>query len=339
MLRNMLTLLSLPHTMSTGSKKNGKPRSVLNSRWMRPMRTFEHRGQRGFTLIEMLIIAALIALMSGIAVISIQYIVIESKRRATLGDLRTLAHTLTLAHYDHGIFPKLGYLSMSSELLQITAGGNTVLPPDFHDLGFNIDGQAGPLYAKWKGPYTASARGRSTISSSGQGYVVRMRMPTLNSNNETIILDWPADAFGNPYVVYLVLLRRDVNTGATVFEPLVFSSEEPNYAAYTVSYGLNRIPGGPVDRSLITPAIRSLANEFRYYTEDGSGLTDAQGRRAEFVARTFAEQNTIVASGAQRFQALGREVSPLGGFGYLSAFPEIPGITDPGSDDLFVPIP
>ena len=51
-------------------------------------------NRKGFTLVEILIVAALIALFAGMAIGGGAYLVDSSKRKATIVEARTVAHDL-----------------------------------------------------------------------------------------------------------------------------------------------------------------------------------------------------------------------------------------------------
>lgn len=326
-MRIKLTLLSLVHTIAPRGLVCGRA-PLISDRWTMPMTSCcpRARSRSGFTLIEILIIAALIAILSGIAVISIQFLVVDAKRKAALGDLKTIAHGITIAQYDQSFFPRIGYMCYPAEELAGFAkspltGGAATLPPDFQYSGINFDPIAPQVYAKWKGPYFPKSTGRSIISTGGVGYVVKMRMPSTNGN-DAIILDWPADPFGNPYVMYLVHVARNAGSTTNAYQ-LATPGLEPNAVAVVVSYGSNQVPGGSSDANKVAP-FREQAEGFRFYDEDTSGSG------ARYVALTLAQQ-------VDRFPALGGEMRPSSGI--YSNPDEFPGILDTGSDDLIVPIP
>ncbi len=71
--------------------------------------TFKRRN-RGFTLIEMLIVAALIAIFSALAVFNISEQLNISKGKAAVAECRSIATAMSFAHDDLGFYPKIGFL-------------------------------------------------------------------------------------------------------------------------------------------------------------------------------------------------------------------------------------
>lgn len=319
---------------------------------------------RGFTLIEILIIAALIALLSGIAVFQVKAVMDQTRVKATYADLRGVADSLSTAQMDLGMFPKLGFLSLSQP--QLVQNNNT-LPEDFDVMGFATTGgilpqRIGQIVENWNGPYFNAAGGRSPLKTGTRGYYVQMRLPRAAANAPLSpwpigpLLDWPADPWGNPYVVYLIHLDKGVQDpkdpnkflSQTATPRFVRSPyEEANYFAAVVSYGPNGIPGGSADPHFgYTPSVVAAGKPYQLFTVDPlnpSGflaLTDAQ------LPRTNDGLTTRILS-----------LSVNAPFGYAISVPAdtppVPGILDPGfvftksdgtkvnvmgSDDIVVPI-
>ncbi|HUT23900.1 MAG TPA: hypothetical protein VM492_06135 [Sumerlaeia bacterium] len=273
---------------------------------MRRLRTLQRIGPRGFTLIEMLIIAALITLFSFIAIFSAERMMRDAKRKSTIADGRSIADGLTNAHFDNAFFPKIGYLSFPKQELWVNSGAPDVLPPGFDVLGFDtLQPRARAIYEKWGGPYLPNPKSRGAASQTGVGYVVTMRIPGLDTP-----LDWPADPYGNPYIVYLVGIDDE-----GYFDWIKSPSEEPDYRAIVVSYGSNGIPGGrPTSEEPVEPPIRQQAEQdYMLYRRDETG-------QADFVALSPDEYTE------SRLRPLEDE--------YLG----IPGIQGTGSDDIVAPI-
>ncbi|MBN1868199.1 prepilin-type N-terminal cleavage/methylation domain-containing protein [Candidatus Sumerlaeota bacterium] len=302
--------------------------------------------RRGFTLIEILVIATLISLFSALAVVSIQYLVDSSKRKASILDIRTLAHVLATVKMDFGVYPKIGYLSYSMAALMEAGGSNPsagtyVLPPDFDTFGFfdwddptttgpdetirRVGLSARKIIDSWQGPYLPSSRSRGLLGA--RGYTVRMRMPNAPADAEP--LDWPADPWRNPYVVYLVKYF-DPETGNYGLAWLESSTDAATYKALVVGYGPNGVPGGLSDQRKVTPARRVLAEDFKLYKAEGD----------DFVALTRPEYE-FSNSGAVQNRLIALENGPGATYATIMgvAAEDFPGIIDDNSDDLFVDIP
>ena len=274
---------------------------------MRRLRTLQGIGARGFTLIEMLIIAALITLFSFIAIFAAERMMRDAKRKMTIADGRSISDGLTNAHFDNAFFPKIGYLSFPKLELYIYSGAQDALPPAFDTLGFDtLQPRARAIYEKWGGPYLPNPKSRGAASQTGVGYVVKMRVPDTE-----IVLDWVADPYGNPYVVYLVGIDEE-----GYFDWIKSPSQEADYRAIVVSYGSNGIPGGrPTSEAPVEPTIRLDAEQnYMLYRRDETG-------QANFVALRPDEYTP------NRLRPL--EETYLNG---------IPGIQGAGSDDIATPI-
>ena len=279
---------------------------------------------RGFTLVEIMIVAALIALFSALAIFSMTYLVDTSKRKSAIADVRTIGSVLSTATMDFGVIPKIGYLSESREGLERMAPVGSKLPGEFDTLGLMPadSPQIRRITQNWEGPYLPNPAQRQVVSSGFKGYFTRMKL--AGSNN---VLNWPADPWGNPYVVYLLHLNPGPNSAPQWVES---PTEKANYAAVVVSYGKNGIPGGSSDPRTILAADRAVAEGYLLFTR----LTG--NPNAEFQALTPAEYWQPA-----RYLALHNKAGwQAEGFGgtYLPN-ENIPGILDSGSDDLVYQIP
>jgi len=213
---------------------------------------------KGFTLIEVLIVAALLSLFAGIAVINIQQMYDSNKRKATFPETRALATAFSIARDNVGFFPNLFYLSQPKSLLTDASG---VLLNRIDYMGFLQASSSGPppqILEQWQdGPYYGMSQGRSG-SAQGQGGIAKMRLPLpqaqANSWGDPVV--WPADPYGNPYVLYLLKVEK----GSDPPYRFVGSLEETaDYLVAVVSYGPDGIPGSVLDNRGNPTA--SLANK------------------------------------------------------------------------------
>jgi len=231
--------------------------------------------RRGFTLLEILIIALVISILSGIAVFNIQTFVDNNKRKATIGEVRQLSQAISFARDDIGYLPKLCFLTESrfSPRLASTDGvGNiTGFHPDFQIYGANF-ATINPTVPLWKGPYmgVATARGGAAQGVGGIAFV-ETNDPSggaLPRPPEGGVLVWPADSFGNPYVVYAMKWEFDSGLGRyrreLISQNSVDYAEAPNATLAVVSYGRNRFPGGGDSAA---PGDITSRNALRLYTE------------------------------------------------------------------------
>ena len=63
------------------------------------------REQAGFTLLELLIVVAIIGLLVAIAIPALQYALDKSKQRVTLSDMRMIANAVMTYDLDNSFFP------------------------------------------------------------------------------------------------------------------------------------------------------------------------------------------------------------------------------------------
>lgn len=196
------------------------------------------RKARGFTLVEMLIVGALIALFSGLAVFNITTQLQINKQKASSAECRSLVTALAFAQQDLGYFPKLCFLNMSTASLMpmLNPPDTSTKPPnlyglEYHSYPVSMDAQGAKLIKMWKGPYGGFSQDRR----------VKMTIKPEVSGDKSAELDWPADPFGNPYVVYLIKTKQ---VGSALVQKFIEGAgEDPNYFAAVVSYGRNRVPG------------------------------------------------------------------------------------------------
>ncbi len=79
------------------------------------------KATRAFTLIELLIVGALIALFAGLAIFGAQQAYLDNQRKAMIGEARQVATSLDLAYADVNFFPALCFLDKSLTNLFVTA--------------------------------------------------------------------------------------------------------------------------------------------------------------------------------------------------------------------------
>lgn len=188
--------------------------------------------QKGFTLVEMLVVAALIAIFAGLAVFNIIEQLNREKVKAATAEARSIATSLSFAYSDMGFYPKLCFLRFSYEELQKYFTENASLTPttmEYFDA--TVEGTGTKLKQNWKQKY---------LNGSLPEKVINMTL----SDGRT--LDWPKDPFGSPYVAYLTKIAPPANdpTGTPVVSWLTSAGDKANYFAGIVSYGRNRVPGG-----------------------------------------------------------------------------------------------
>ncbi len=256
-------------------------------------------SKKGFTLVELLIVGALISLFATLAVFGVQQQYDSNVRKATVGEVRNIASSLDFANLDTSIFPRLCWLTESQEGLDFVSSlitGNSTDPAAYFRLDINgrPSPQPGSVRQQWNGPYFNISQSRAGLSR-GRGGFVYMVIPELaafgdsstnpaNVNSSTG-LRWPADPYGNPYTVYML----DVNTADRALYFVTDDSNpdtqgpeaanptrKGNYVNAVVSYGRNHYPGGGPD----------VIVNFGANPGSGNGVAAAEGQ-GPFALRLY----------------------------------------------------
>ncbi len=211
-------------------------------------------GRQAFTLVEIMIVAALIALLSGIAIFSINTFYVNAIRKAAIAECNQIATALSFAHDDLQFFPRYCHLNESKSLILFdeTTGqpnpNRVVTALDYY--GYLPGGT--PLILSriqngWSGPYMGESFTRARSSRGGRSGLIKMRLPDVyeaNTGNPAIsIVNWPADPWGNPYVFFALKSGTDAG-GNLVPYFIAKESEEGDYLNAVVSYGPGGCPGG-----------------------------------------------------------------------------------------------
>lgn len=177
-----------------------------------------HANNRGFTLVEIMIVAALIAILSSIAIFSINEFFNIQVRKATIGELRQFATALSFAHDDLTFFPRLNNLNKPRALVlydqQSDQSSNANLIPaiDYHGFVPGVPQGATPFQSRvsafWSGPYIGLSEARQRANRGGKSGLARVRLPEVwaalsgpNQEKYSFVEDYPADPWGQPYVM------------------------------------------------------------------------------------------------------------------------------------------
>ena len=261
-------------------------------------RTFPYAiGAKGFTLIEIIIVAALISLFSGLATFGVQQMLKNNKMKAVVGETRQIGQSLLFAHIDFGYYPKIGFLAHSRDVIDFRYGWDRI-----DSMGFDLGRTKYKFtFKNWNGPYFAASQSRNQLSTRYKQLVtMRLHPPFQGLENE---MPWPADQWGNPYVLYL--FRYDPTQRTWQF--IEKKDQEPDFWAAVVSYGPNAVPGAPVGLETVD----QLRAACLYVQPDT--------RVSVFDDLESTEYDPI------RRQALSKAPNGIG-------------IVDPGSDDIIYPI-
>jgi prepilin-type N-terminal cleavage/methylation domain-containing protein len=143
---------------------------ALHNRESRP------RPRAGFTLLEMIVVLALMAVLTGALVPSVTTMVASKARRVTLGELEELGR----ASLEH--FRDVWSLPASPNLLLSSAAVGWAGPYLSGALDDSISGGSGYLVDAWSRPYTFSVAGNLlTLRSRGLDGV-------LNSSDDLVLV-------------------------------------------------------------------------------------------------------------------------------------------------------
>ncbi|MHC5063306.1 MAG: type II secretion system protein GspG [Planctomycetota bacterium] len=173
-----------------------------------------HRNS-GFTLVEVIVVLAVVLLLSGIAVPLISGYVEDSKRARGEAEVKMLAAAVSSVYKDVGIFPSRNSSSSNSTVRCLWSGptaptASTFVSSGGHNFyqwaasttnGDSLDnqllsntpqGSSGAAYPttgniRWRGPYLA---GSSPLDPWGRPYLVNVysSFNTHNTNNKRIFV-------------------------------------------------------------------------------------------------------------------------------------------------------
>jgi prepilin-type N-terminal cleavage/methylation domain-containing protein len=207
----------------------------------------------GFTLIEILVVAIVISILSAIALISVQSFMERTRLRVVIGETYQIATAMSFARDDLGLYVKPSFLILSKNELGLDDGavtGANPINPALEYFGNDVSDLSSRILTNWAGPYMGLSAGRNDI---GGPTTVRMVMPGVAASDRGGAdnpLNAPGDVWNQPYILYLMDIDR--NGDPFFINGVGDYTTVPGFFAAVVSYGQNRVPGGeeqPVDKT------------------------------------------------------------------------------------------
>lgn len=122
--------------------------------------------QRGFTLIEVLIVTVVIGIIGSIAIVSLAGALDRAKQRATMADMRTVARCIEAYEVDNHLLPDASG-GLSALIPVLIPYQTNVLPTRDHwgrELAYTSDGATS---------YTIESYGRDGVAGAGITYETR----------------------------------------------------------------------------------------------------------------------------------------------------------------------
>ena len=298
------------------------------------------RSGGGFTLIEILIVGALIALFSGLAIFSVQQMYDSNRRKAMVGEAYQIATALSMARDDIGFYPRLHLLSLPRALVttQQQVSGRTVLQPipGMDTYGF-FSPFTPPNFSKsiadnWRGPYMGTSEARGGLSQGGRG-LVTVRLPDLPAGNDLVL--WPADTWSRPWVIYQVSAALDPGSGEVVPRPITRPGENADFFNAAVSYGANGYPGNYFQAKLEDPEGSEVFTFIERMRAAALYIENQPGDLARYTMKTLsgaADPQFLITPQDFAFSMLADQqiTEPDGDVGAIK------GILMPGSDDVII---
>lgn len=220
----------------------------------------------GFTLLEIIVVAALISLLSGIAVISIRTLYERAQINATRAEVGQISKALSFAHQDTGIFPKFHILGHPQSVLEDIEIFPDRALQNMHYIGVDIrTTKILRIIEQWNGPYwgVSMSRNNPPIEVGPDGII-----DSGDEGTTAMSFLLPIDPFGNPYVLYLLTYDPDhPDSDENGVRPIMSSAEDPDFLCAVVSYGPDGVPGNIFDLEPGEEAMERLDNssETRYW--------------------------------------------------------------------------
>jgi prepilin-type N-terminal cleavage/methylation domain-containing protein len=212
----------------------------------------QRRPAAGFTLIEIIVVAVMIAILSAIGLISVQSFMGRARIRVVLGETYQIASAMSFARDDIGFYTKLSFLLLGENEIGQSLGqidATNRLNTGFEYFGNDVDPLTTRVATGWAGPYMGMSQGRRGL---GGPTIVSFVFPSVTGSglgSTSNPIDGPGDAWNQPYVLYLMNIDTRGNigfinsAGASTSDVGQFT-DVPNFFSAVVSHGPNGRPAG-----------------------------------------------------------------------------------------------
>ena len=281
-------------------------------------------GREGFTLVEILIVAALIGIFAAIAIFSTQQMYDDNRRKAIYDEVSQIGRGLAFAQQKLGFHPRIYLLGLPRTAIVNDATSEFIVGA-FDTYGRITPGtvQANKVIREWREPFMGFTESRKRLSQGSRGMAL-MHISEDRDGPKTV--DWPVDAWGNPYMLYEVVSQSVPSGGNGSEYALRFAlpGENGSFLTAVVSYGKNGVPGGFLDNAA-AGFINSETNAIR-----DNGMPYIVNGPAEFTLRSFSGSSPLDANLERSI--LERITVPPNSQRYGDGYR---GIIDDGSDDIF----
>jgi len=92
---------------------------------------YKNKNKKGFTLVELLVVVAIIGLLSGMVVISIKNVKAKARDSQRVSDMNTIVTALNMYHNDNNAYPitvEEGIYITGSDTLSVALKNNGAIP-------------------------------------------------------------------------------------------------------------------------------------------------------------------------------------------------------------------
>lgn len=288
---------------------------------------------------EVLIVAALLGILAGIAIFGVQAMYDENRRKAVFDETSQIGRGLSFAHQALGFHPRIYLLGLP--VTEIITPQTPGVPSGLDTYGQIPVGSAAVanITRKWTAPYMGFSEGRKVMSQGSRG-IKRVYIPEIGQN-----VEWPTDTWGNPYMLYEVVSYFE---GSSPMLRFANPGENGTFLTAVVSFGKNGVPGAHDERqgdsgysdSVFSDIVSMRRNSMPFFISDENNPTqhatdwENMGGRInppQFTLRPFAGGGSVSNNSAEILGRLTRDYAPHLGISYMNGYN---GMLDDGTDDI-----